>query len=59
METDKAKLSSVKISGMWTPPTTLGPPLPLPVSDQLLEELAGELQKWTPPTTLTPPTVVE
>ena len=25
-------------------------PVPLPVSDQRLEELANEMRKWTPPT---------
>ena len=36
-----------------------GPPLELSVSDQLLEELAGRIQKWTPPRTLTPPRNLE
>ena len=44
--TGKTKQDCVELD----PPTTLRPPLPLSISDQLLEELANEIQKWTPPT---------
>ena len=58
-ELTKLKGKQSKTGLNWTPPTTLRPPLPLSISDQLLEQLAGRFQKWTPPTTLTPPTNYE
>ena len=49
-ELSKLKGKQSKTGLNWTPPTTLRPPLPLSISDQLLEQLAGRFQKWNPPT---------